>query len=104
MRGFKFAFRKEQSFRIMLVVAFVVVLLMVFFPLHNIEKAILILSIGFVLGLEILNTQLEKILDITCPQYDERVKAIKDLSASAVLVAVLVSVLVGFFIFWPYIF
>ena len=102
--GLKIAFHEEQSFRIQLFVGAIVIILMYAFPLHSIEKAILFLSMGFVLGLELLNSQLEGMLDMWQPSYDHRIKKIKDLSSSAVLMASVASLLVGFYIFIPYFF
>ncbi len=100
--GVKAAYKKEQSFKIMLWVALIVLGLAFVLKLNNLEKAIITLSCGFVLGLELLNSQIEKILDIIQPCLDHRVKHIKDLSAGAVLIASASAVLVAFFIFLPY--
>jgi len=102
--GLKVAFHEEQSFRIQLFIGIIVVILMYSFPLHSIEKAIIFLSMGFALGLELLNSQLEGMLDMWQPSHDPRIKKIKDLSASAVLVADTAAVLVGLYIFVPYFF
>ena len=50
--GVKAAFKKEQSFRIQLVVALIVFGLAFIFQLSYLEKAILALSCGLVLGLK----------------------------------------------------
>lgn len=92
----------EQSFRIQLVMAALVVVLMFFFPLRYLEKTILILAISFVLGLELLNSQLERALDLIETNHNPKIKAIKDLSAAAVLIASLGAALAGFFIFFSY--
>jgi len=96
--GIKLALKEEQSFRIQLVIAFLVVVLMFIFPLSLVERLILVVLCGFVLGLELLNSQLERVLDLIQPKYDSRVKAIKDLSAGAVLIASLTAFLIGLFI------
>lgn len=102
--GLKVAFHEEQSFRIQLAAAAVVVILMYALGLHSIEKAILFLAIGFVLGSELLNSQLEGMLDMWQPSHDPRIRKIKDLSSSAVLVASIAAFLVGLYIFLPYFF
>lgn len=97
--GLKIAFKKEQSFRIQLIIASLVLIAAFVFGLSNQEKAILVLTCGFVLGLELLNSQIEKVLDIIQPCLDHRVKHIKDLSAGAVLIASISSLLVAIFLF-----
>ncbi len=100
--GLKVAFFEEQSFKIQAILALVVVILMFSFPLHYIERAILVLSISFVLGLELLNSQIERALDTAQLDHKPNRKDIKDLSSSAVLVASVGALLVGLFIFIPY--
>ena len=103
LAGFKVVWVEEQSFRIQLIVAGLVAVLMFVLPLSSLERAVLFLAIGFVLGLEMLNPQLEDILDLVETNHNPKIKRIKDLSAAAVLAAVLEAAIVGFFIFWPYV-
>lgn len=97
--GLKIAWRGEQSFRAQLLIAAVVVVLMFYFPLHHLERAILFLAIAAVLGLELLNSQVERVLDFLQPDHDPRIKRIKDLSSAAVLVASMGAAVVGLLIF-----
>lgn len=100
--GLKVAFFEEQSFKIQTIMALIVVVLMFSFPLHYIERAILILSISFVLGLELLNSQIERALDLAQFDHNPKIKDIKDLSTAAVLIAAVGALIVGLFIFIPY--
>jgi len=103
VRGLWWAIKEEQSFRVQLVVALCVIFAMFWFPLTKAERVFCCLIITLVLGLELLNSQLEGMLDMFQPSHDPRIKKIKDLSSSAVLVAALGSVAVGLLIFLPYI-
>lgn len=58
----------------------------ILFPLELLERIIIIFLIGTVLSLEMLNSQLERALDLFIPEKDERVRKIKDISSGAVLV------------------
>ncbi|MCX6722618.1 MAG: diacylglycerol kinase [Candidatus Staskawiczbacteria bacterium] len=60
-------------------------------------------TILVVLSLELINSQIEKFLDIIQPEHHPRVKIIKDFSAGAVLISVIGSIIIGFLIFWPHI-
>lgn len=62
---------------------------------------LLLLVIGVTLSLELLNSQIERMLDYFCPQRDEKVRAIKDLSAGAVLLMVITDVVIGLVILLP---
>ena len=101
--GVKTAFWQEQTFRIQIFIGTLVMLSMFWLDLSQTEMAVLILTITTVLSLELINSQIERILDIVRPIVDPRVKTIKDLSASAVLVSVLGAVLIGVVILLPHI-
>lgn len=98
----KVAFFEEQSFKIQALLALVVLVLMFSFPLYYIERAILVLAVSFVFGLGTLNSQIERALDTAQFDHNPKIKDIKDLSASAVLVASVGALIVGLFIFIPY--
>lgn len=68
------------------------------------DKEILIITITIVLVVELLNSQIEKFLDIIQPNFDDRVKIIKDISAGAVLISIIGAVIIGILIFYPYVF
>lgn len=61
----------------------------------------LVIVIGLVWMAELFNTCMEKMMDLLWPQRDERVAAIKDMSAAAVLIAAGVALLTGLIIFIP---
>ncbi len=101
LRGIKEAFI-EQSFRILFGVALLVIFCLFYFPFNTIERAVLILVVALVLSLELINSQIERILDILRPDYSEEVRKMKDISAGAVLVASIGALIVGLIIVLPY--
>jgi diacylglycerol kinase len=101
-RGLSRAFREEMSFRVQLAVALVVLILMFIFPLRVTEKLFLVMGIVSVLVLELINSILERLVDVYKPRLDPYVQDIKDMMAAAVLVASLGSLIVGLVIFVPY--
>ncbi len=109
VRAFKNAFRGirdafvEQSFRALFIIAVLVLASLFVFPFTSTERAILVLVIALVLSLELINSQIERILDILRPDYSDEVRKMKDISAGAVLVASIGSVVVGLIILLPYI-
>ena len=62
---------------------------------------IIVLNIGFVLTTELINTAIEKLSDMVCKEINPIVKIIKDVSAAAVIIAVLVALVCGLIIFIP---
>ncbi len=100
--GLRIAFFEEQSFKIQVFLGALIVILMFSFPLHHIERAILVLAVIIVLGLELLNSQVERVLEMAQFDHNPKIKDIKDLSSAAVLIAAIGSLAIGLFIFIPY--
>jgi len=100
-KGIKEAFL-EQVFRTLFVTAVIVGVSLLVFPFEPLERAVLFLVIVLVLSLELVNSQIERILDILRPDYCEEVRKMKDISAGAVLVASIGSVIIGVIIILPY--
>ncbi|MFA7244583.1 MAG: diacylglycerol kinase [Candidatus Magasanikbacteria bacterium] len=104
LKGLNYTFRREQNFRIEIFIALLMVAAMFFFGLRNSEKVVVMLLITFILALEMFNTIIERFLDLLKPRLDDQVKVLKDIMAGAVLLASLGSLIIGFMIFYPYIF
>jgi len=100
--GFKETLIKETSFKIMLVIAVIVIAAAFYFSTSRIEKTILFLVIFSVLILELINSTVERIMDFISPNHDERVRVIKDLMAAIVLLASLGAIIIGIIIFYPH--
>lgn len=102
--GLKHAFKKEQTFRLQILIGLVVVALMFYFNVSPLEKIVLLAMIFLVLSFELVNTTSEKILDIVEPNFRPKVRVIKDTMAAAVLVAAFGALIIGLIIFLPYLF
>ncbi len=99
--GLRVLFKEEHNARVHLAITFLVIILGVFFGLSVTEWVVIVLTIGFVLVTEILNTAIEDIADFISPQRDVRIKRIKDLGAAAVLLSAVTAVVIGGIIFLP---
>ena len=94
--GITYGFQTQRNFRIHLAVCALAISLSVFLHLETVEIAIIAVTSGLVLTLELMNTAIESIVDLTVKQsYHELAKIAKDCAAGAVLVAALVAVLVA---------
>ncbi|MBR6801550.1 MAG: diacylglycerol kinase family protein [Eubacteriaceae bacterium] len=96
-------FGSERNFRIHTFVAFTVVIAGIYFHITPSEWNTVILCIGMVMGMECMNTAVEKTVDIIIPEYDERAKIIKDASAAGVLISAVSAAAAGVGIFLKYI-
>ncbi len=104
LSGIGYAFQNERNFQIEIGATAVVVFLMWYFPVSVSEIAILLGLIGLVLSLELINTALERTLDMLKPHVHPYVKIIKDLVAGAVLISSFLALLAGLIIFSPFLF
>jgi diacylglycerol kinase len=103
LSGFRHVLVFELNFKIMFIVAIFVVGLMLYFPTSRTEKALLLVMIFAVLVLELVNSVIERIIDFVHIGHHEKIREIKDLMASIVLVVVFASASIGVLVFWPYV-
>jgi diacylglycerol kinase len=68
------------------------------------EWAILVLTCGFVIATEMLNTATESVMDFLTTDYHPHVKIVKDVAAGAVLVSAITAVVVGLLVLGPKVF
>lgn len=100
--GFSYAFLTQRNFRIHTIVGSVAIACSIFLGLKPIEIALIGITIGLVMGMELLNTAIESVVDLTLGQkYHDLAKIAKDCAAAAVLVSALVSVLVAGLLLFP---
>jgi diacylglycerol kinase (ATP) len=94
--GLSYAFKTQRNFRIHLAIGALAIGLGVFLQLPAVEMAVIGLTIGAVLAMELLNTAIESVVDLTVKQsYHELAKIAKDCAAGAVLVSAFAAVLVA---------
>ncbi|MFQ4142510.1 diacylglycerol kinase family protein [Chlorogloeopsis sp. ULAP02] len=94
--GISYAFQTQRNFRIHVCVCVLALGLSIFLHLKTVEIAVISITSGLVLALELLNTAIESVVDLTVKQtYHELAKIAKDCAAGAVLVSALVAVLVA---------
>ncbi len=90
--GVSYAFRSQRNFRIHVFVGSFAIALGLTLQLTSVEMAIIGLTVGVVLTMELLNTALESVVDLTVKQtYHELAKVAKDCAAAAVLISALAS-------------
>ncbi|KKU31775.1 MAG: Diacylglycerol kinase [Candidatus Uhrbacteria bacterium GW2011_GWE2_46_68] len=104
LRGIWIVLGTEQSFRLQVSVAIVVVVFA--WELHVSPWAwvVLLLLIAAVLTLELLNSVFERIVDTLRPRLHPAIKDMKDMMAGVVLLVSLFAAIIGGIVFWPYLF
>jgi len=99
--GIAMAVRKERNMRIHLVAASAVVLLALWLGLKPVEWAVLLALCGLVIGLELVNTAVERVVDLVSPDRHPLAKAAKDAAAGGVLAAAAFAAAVGMLLLGP---
>lgn len=92
--GLKLGF-SDYGIRLQYVIAMCVVVITLFLDFNLYEWIYVLLSCFLVITVEILNTVVEEIVNVLFPNYNEKAKKIKDLSASAVFI-ISIGVMIGY--------
>ena len=99
--GLVTAVRHEKVFSLELACLAAVLAASLIFRIDRNEAQAVIICCVLVLTTECLNSAIERIVDLVCPDYHPLAKQIKDLSAGAVLITVIGSLVLGIAIFAP---
>lgn len=102
-RGLVYAIKEEKSLVIHFIVSIIVLSIagIINKQMKTIDWIILVIVIFLVIGVELINTAIENIVDMISFKYNFNARKIKDISAAASLVFSLMSVIVGLLIFIP---
>ena len=92
----------QRNFKIHVVCAIVAILGGFLFHINLTEWCIILVCIGVVLSFEMLNTAIEKLVDLVEPNYNTKAGAIKDIAAGAVFLFSIISAIIGVMIFGKY--
>ena len=100
-QGFKQVIKYERNFRFHLLAALVVIFAGIMSKITLVEWTVIVLCIAGMLSLELVNSALERIVDLASPEVHILAKHAKDMSAAAVLVFACASAIIGILIFLP---
>jgi undecaprenol kinase len=103
-QGIHHAFQNEKNFRFHMTAALLVAGCGIFFQLNKIEWLFIIICIFGMFALELINSALERAIDLVTEEYRVLAKQAKDMAAGAVLIYAMMTVLIGLMIFLPKIF
>ena len=99
--GVRHALHSQRNLRIHVSIATAVVIAGAVLRINRSEWAIVVTLIALVIGLELLNSAIEALVDLASPEPHPLAKVAKDTAAGAVLVAALGSLAAGLVIFLP---
>ncbi|MCM3716864.1 diacylglycerol kinase family protein [Fictibacillus phosphorivorans] len=92
-------YRSEQNFKIHLFISVTVIIIAVILNFSALRMTVLLIVIGIVLALELMNTAVEKTVDLITLKRHPLAKEAKDAAAGAVLVFSIFAVIIGILLF-----
>lgn len=104
LRGLRLAIFSQRNFVIEILVAFFAFIFALILGFKSTDICILLITIAIVLICELINSVVEFTLDaVYRNNYSKLVEMAKDMSAGMVLFVAFISVLIGIFLYVPYI-
>ncbi|AUS96389.1 diacylglycerol kinase [Clostridium thermosuccinogenes] len=100
INGIVYAVRNERNLKIHMTAGICVMLLGLYYRIEKTEFLILCITVALVIVCELLNTGIEALVDIIVDVYHPKAKIIKDVAAGAVLLSAVMSLVVGYVIFF----
>lgn len=97
--GLIHVFQSQRNMRIHFLAAILILVLSIFSSISRLELLILFLTISLVLVMEMINTAVEKVVDLCTLRYDPLARTAKNVAAGAVLISAVNAVIVGYLIF-----
>lgn len=94
------ALKSERHMRVHYFLAIGVIIASLFFDLSKLEFSILLFAVSLVIVAEMLNTAIEKAVDMITTDYHPLARVVKDVAAGAVLIASLNALVVGYLLFF----
>lgn len=101
IEGIIFSVKTQRHMRYHLVTALAVLVLSLVLGISRTDFILLSLAIILVLVTELLNTAIERTVDMISKTYDPQAKIVKDIGAGVVLIASFGAVVLAYFILYP---
>ncbi len=99
--GFRDAIKSEPNLSVHFLFAVIALIFAYFLEFNLVEFTILVITIFFVITLELINTIVEKLVDLHSLERSEEARQIKDISAGVVLLGAIASIIIALFLFLP---
>jgi diacylglycerol kinase len=98
-QGLLYCFQSQRNMKIHFFITLIIFLLSFWLQLTRAEFLAVILIVALVWVAEIINTALEKVIDICAPHYHPLAEVAKNVAAGAVLVSAFFALIIGILVF-----
>lgn len=99
--GISYVTKNEKNFKREIALGIIALILSYILKIDKIEFIIILTMICLVLTAEIINTAIERAVDLVTKEYHELARIAKDVSAGSVLVTSTFALIIGIIIFIP---
>lgn len=99
--GISYVTKSEKNFKREIALGIIALILSYILKIDKIEFIIVLTMICLVLTAEIINTAIERAVDLVTKEYHELARIAKDVSAGSVLVTSTFALIIGIIIFMP---
>ena len=103
LQGIHYALQNDQNLVIHFIIACSVILLSILLKVTPFEMGILGVTILVMISAEMVNSAIEKMVDLITKEHRAEAKIAKDIAAGMVLLTAIGSTIIGILIFLPYI-
>jgi diacylglycerol kinase (ATP) len=100
IEGLIHSFVSERNMRIHFIIAIGTLVLGILAKVGKTETILLFITITLVIGMEMINTAIEAVVDMITPKYHPLAKIAKNVAAGAVLLSAINAVAVGYLVFF----
>lgn len=102
-RGIRASLVEQRNLKVQSLIAITTIGAGFYFSITAMEWCVVLLTIALVIGLEMVNTAIEDLVDLVTTEWKPLAGKVKDMAAGAVLVASILAVIIGVIIFRKYV-
>jgi undecaprenol kinase len=101
LEGIRVSFINEKNIRFHIFFSILVIVFAIICKLSRTEWMFLVFAIAGMIVVEMINTAIERVVDLVTDQYHPLAGQAKDIAAGAVLIYAILSIIIGLIIFIP---
>jgi diacylglycerol kinase len=102
LHGISASFKDQRNLKVQTIVGLITIGAGCYFKITSTEWCLILLTISVVIGLEMMNTAIEGLVDLVTQERKPLAGKVKDVAAGAVLFASVMAVIIGVIIFRKY--
>jgi diacylglycerol kinase len=103
LQGISISTREQRNLKVQAFVGMLTVGAGLYFDITATEWCLILLVIGMVMGMEMMNSAVESLVDLVTEEFKPLAGKVKDIAAGAVLFVSILAVVIGLIIFKKYI-